>query len=76
MSSTVLTHLNGNTQEIAKFQSSLASLCVGDSFLDLEGTQSLDAINMLAKVTANAFMSANGAKYPDTSYGKALTAVA
>jgi uncharacterized protein (DUF1501 family) len=69
-------HLNGNAQEIAKFQSSLASLYQGNDFLDVEGTQSLDAINMLAKVTAATYTPANGAKYPDGNYGKALMAVA
>jgi uncharacterized protein (DUF1501 family) len=69
-------HLNGNTQEIAKFQTSLASLYTGDSFIDVEGTQTLDAITMLAKVTATAYTPANGAKYPETAYGKALMAVA
>ncbi len=69
-------HLNGNPQEIAKFQASLASLYTGDSFLDVEGTQSLDAINLLAKISASAYTPANGAKYPETLYGKALAAVA
>ncbi len=70
-------HLNGNTQEIAKFQQSLAALYQGDNFLDQEGTQTLDAINMLAKVTQQKYEPANGAKYPDNSnFGKALMAVA
>jgi len=70
-------HLNGNTQEIAKFQQSLAALYQGDNFLDQEGTQTLDAINMLAKITQQKYEPANGAKYPDNSnFGKALMAVA
>jgi uncharacterized protein (DUF1501 family) len=69
-------HLNGNAQEIAKFQTSLASLYLGDNFLDVEGTQTIDAIEMLARATAGAYTPANGAKYPESNYGKALQAVA
>ena len=70
-------HLNGNPQEIAKFQQSLASLYQGNNFLEQEGTQTLDAIDMLAKITGSKYEPANGAKYPDNSnFGKALMAVA
>jgi uncharacterized protein (DUF1501 family) len=69
-------HLNGNTQEIAKFQTSLASLYQGDNFLDVQGTQTVDAINLLSKVAGSNYTPANGAKYPDGNYGKALMAVA
>ncbi len=69
-------HLNGNPQEIAKYQASLASLYEGTNFLDAEGTQTIEAMNALAKITGSAYAPANGAKYPDGNYGKALMTLA
>ena len=69
-------HLNGSAQEVAKIQSGLAALYQGDDFVDAQGTITLQAMDMLSKITTAKYEPANGAKYPDTSYGRSLMAVA
>lgn len=69
-------HLNGNQKQIDVFQSALASLYQGDSFIETEGKQTIQALNDLAKITSNKYAPANGADYPDTTYGKSLSSVA
>ncbi len=69
-------HLNGNPQQIAQVQNALASLYEGDGFIEAEGSQTLQAMRDLAKLAGSAYTPANGAKYPDTAYGKSLETVA
>jgi len=69
-------HLNGNAQEVAKIQSGLAALYQGDDFVDVQGATTLKAMDALSKITAGKYEPANGAKYPDTAFGKSLMAVA
>jgi uncharacterized protein (DUF1501 family) len=69
-------HLRGNNAEITKFQSSLASLYQGNDFIDVQGTTTIEAMQLIAKVTQQKYDPANGAKYPDTNFGKQLMAVA
>ncbi len=69
-------HLNGSAQEVAKIQSGLAALYQGDDFVDAQGAITLQAMDMLSKITTAKYEPANGAKYPDTAYGRSLMAVA
>lgn len=69
-------HLRGDGRQIEKFQQALASLYAGDGFIEAEGQQTLQAMRDLAKLAANTYTPANGAKYPEGSYGKGLATVA
>lgn len=69
-------HLRGDGRQIEKFQQVLASLYEGDGFIETEGQQTLQAMRDLAKIAANNYTPANGAKYPDGPYGKGLATVA
>ncbi|MBI1802660.1 MAG: DUF1501 domain-containing protein, partial [Chloroflexi bacterium] len=69
-------HLRGGGAELKNFQASLASLYSGSDLIEMEGTQTLDAMTMLAKVTNSAYQPAHSAKYPDGNFGKALMTVA
>jgi uncharacterized protein (DUF1501 family) len=69
-------HLNGNPQQIAQVQNALASLYEGDGFVEVEGSQTLQAMRDLAKIAANNYTPANGANYLNTPYGKSLETVA
>ncbi len=69
-------HLKGDSRQVEYFQNALASLYEGDGFLASEGTQTLQAMRDLAKLASSNYTPANGAKYPDTPFGKGLSALA
>jgi uncharacterized protein (DUF1501 family) len=69
-------HLRGDVKQIENIQTALASLYQGDGFVEREGQQTLQAMRDLAKIAANNYVPANGAKYPETVYGKSLATVA
>jgi uncharacterized protein (DUF1501 family) len=68
-------HLQGRPGEedaIARFQARLSSLHAGDAWLDLQARQTLEAVATLAAADPGSREPANGARYPDTAFGKAL----
>ncbi len=69
-------HLQGDQKRVQAIQTALASLYEGEGLLEANGQQTLRAMNDLAKITASAYKPANGAKYPDTTFGKSMLAIA
>jgi len=72
-------HLGGKTTQaadIARFQSGLAALYASQDWLDLQGQQTFQAIAALAHAATGSYQPQNGAQYPDTDFGHALTDVA
>ncbi len=69
-------HLRGNSTELNKIQQTLASLYEGGDFLNVEGQQTLDAMQQLAKIAQSKYTPANGAQYPQGYYGQALSTLA
>lgn len=69
-------HLQGDQKKIAAFQEALASLYSGDGWLETQGQLTLQTMRDLAKLAASTYTPANGAKYPDTPFGKGLANVA
>ena len=69
-------HLRGNGGEVAKFQQSLQSLYQGGDFIDVEGTNTIEAMKLIAKITQQKYEPSNGAKYPETNFGRSLMSVA
>jgi uncharacterized protein (DUF1501 family) len=64
--------LPGQEAETARFQARLASLHAGDAWLDLQARQTLEAIATLAAADPGSRGPANGARYPDSDFGRAL----
>jgi len=65
-------HLDIYEAEAEQFQKTLQSLYRGTSFIDVEATQTLEAVNKLADSGAADFTPENGASYPEDnefSYG-------
>ncbi|MFN8499370.1 MAG: DUF1501 domain-containing protein [Anaerolineae bacterium] len=70
-------HLNGNTQEIAKIQATLAALYQGTGSIEQQGQDTFEAMGILKRIASGgAYKPANGAQYPTTGYGQALQTVA
>ncbi|MFN8482777.1 MAG: DUF1501 domain-containing protein [Anaerolineae bacterium] len=70
-------HLNGNPQEIAKIQATLAALYQGTATVEQQGQDTFEAMGILKSIAAGgAYKPANGATYPTTGYGQALQTVA
>lgn len=69
-------HLRGDAKEIGKIQQTIASLYDGGDFLALEGRETLDAMQTLAKLGQSKYTPANGAQYPQGNYGQALATLA
>ncbi len=69
-------HLRGNQTEISKIQQTIASLYEGGDFLQVEGQQTLSAMQTLGKIAASKYTPPNGAKYPQGFYGQALQTLA
>ncbi|MCI0477028.1 MAG: DUF1501 domain-containing protein [Anaerolineales bacterium] len=59
-----------------KTQTALAALYGGNDFIEENGKLTLQAIRDLAKLTSSNYAPSNNAKYPDTTFGKALATVA
>ena len=68
-------HLPGDPRKAQQIQTALAALYDGTGFIEANGKQTLQAINDLAKLPIN-YTPSSTAQYPDTPYGKSLTAVA
>lgn len=62
----------GQEAEIARFQARLSSLYAGDAWLDLQARQTLEAVATLAAADPGSRKPANGARYPDSEFGRAL----
>ncbi|MBI5652153.1 MAG: DUF1501 domain-containing protein [Chloroflexi bacterium] len=69
-------HLQGDARKMQQIQTALASLYEGDGFIETTGQQTLQAMNDLAKITSANYAPANGAKYADSPFGKALLNIA
>lgn len=69
-------HLQGDAKKAQSIQDALASLYDGNGFVEAEGQQTLQAMRDLAKITQSSYTPANGARYPQTAYGKSLQSVA
>lgn len=69
-------HLRGDNRQVQQFQTALASLYDGDGFIESEGKQTLQTINDLSTLAQSNYAPANGAKYPDTAFGRGMQSVA
>ncbi len=69
-------HLRGDKTELDKIQQTIASLYEGGDFIEVEGQETLDAMNRLAKIANGKYSPANGAQYPQGYYGQALSTLA
>ncbi|MGB8646880.1 MAG: DUF1501 domain-containing protein [Anaerolineae bacterium] len=69
-------HLRGDNAEIARIQQTIAALYEGGDFLQVEGQQTLGAMQALAKVAQGKYTPANGARYPQGYFGQALQTLA
>ncbi len=72
-------HLDPNraASDIARFQATIASMYQGSGFVETQGQQTLEAVQILDSITrGGAYQPANGAQYPTTPFGNALKTVA
>lgn len=73
-------HLKGRkgmtAAQLTQFQSTLTALYNGSTFVDLEGTQTFQAVAQLAKANPAQYQPENGAQYPASDFGKGLLQVA
>jgi len=65
-------HLRGETRELARIQQTISSLYDGNEFLEIEGQETLAAMDTLAKIANPRYAPANGAKYPPGYFGQSL----
>jgi uncharacterized protein (DUF1501 family) len=73
-------HLKGRkgmtAAQLTQFQSTLTALYNGSTFVDLEGTQTFQAVAQLAQANPGQYQPENGAQYPTSDFGKGLLQVA
>jgi uncharacterized protein (DUF1501 family) len=69
-------HLRVGSSQVKQFQSSIAALYSDGGWLDAQGGLTLAAIDTLAAANAQQYQPRNGAKYPNSNFGKALLQVA
>ncbi len=69
-------HLRGDTSELARIQQTISSLYDGGDFLDVEGQETLTAMETLSKIADRRYAPANGAKYPQGYFGQSLATLA
>ena len=69
-------HLEGDLGQAASFQTSLSQLYTGPGLLDVQGQQTLLAIDQLAQADPTQYQSQGGAQYPETAFGFGLQQVA
>jgi uncharacterized protein (DUF1501 family) len=73
-------HLKGRhgmtPSQVTQFQATLAALYNGNTFADLEGSQTFKAIAQLAQANPGQYQPDNGAQYPTSDFGKGLLQVA
>ncbi|HVT56856.1 MAG TPA: DUF1501 domain-containing protein [Thermoanaerobaculia bacterium] len=69
-------HLGGKGAAIQAFQATLSSLYADNSWLDIQGTETFNAISSLAAANPTAYQPKNGAKYPNSGFGMAMSQVA
>lgn len=67
-------HLQGFDE--ALFQSTLASLYSGDTFLDIQAQTTFGAVSRLAEANPGQYEPSHGAAYPESDFGSALRQVA
>lgn len=69
-------HLGGRLSDLAAIRRTLSSLYGGGIPLSAEAGDTFDAVDMLAGLDISQYTPANGAKYPDGDFGRALRQVA
>lgn len=69
-------HLRGNRNELARIQQIISNLYDGSEFLDIEGRETLAAMDTLAKIANQKYIPGNGAKYPPGYFGQSLSTLA
>jgi uncharacterized protein (DUF1501 family) len=69
-------HLRGEQSQIGRFQHTISSLYDGTEFLDIEGQETLAAMDTLAKLATQKYSPSNGAKYPKGFFGQSLLTLA
>lgn len=69
-------HLKGEQQQLGRIQQTISSLYEGDAFLEVQGQETLAAMDTLAKIANQKYAPANGAKYPAGYFGQSLATLA
>ncbi|MEM9404690.1 MAG: DUF1501 domain-containing protein [Acidobacteriota bacterium] len=69
-------HLEGDLGSLPAFQSTLGQLYSGPELLDVQGQQTLLAIEQMAAANPSQYQPANGATYPETPFGFGLRQIA
>ena len=69
-------HLKGEQQELGRIQQTISSLYDGNEFLELQGQETLAAMDTLATIANQKYVPANGAKYPAGYFGSSLGTLA
>lgn len=69
-------HLRGEQQELGRIQQTISSLYDGNEFLEMQGQETLAAMDTLAKIANQKYTPANGAKYPAGYFGQSLGTLA
>lgn len=65
-------HLRGDAQQLGRIQQTISSLYDGNEFIEVEGQETLAAMDTLAKIANQAYKPSNNAKYPKTYFGQSL----
>jgi len=69
-------HVRGEENEVAKIQQAIAYLYEGGEFLDIEGQETIQAMNMLAKIAQSRYTPTHGAHYQQGCFGQASATLA
>ena len=72
-------HLDPNRRasDVTRFQQTIASLYQGTGFVEVQGTATFEALDIIKKIEAGgAYAPANGAQYPNTPFGNQLKTIA
>lgn len=69
-------HLRGETSELKRIQQTIASLYEGGDMLQVEGQETIQALDLLARLASARYTPAHGAKYPASYFGQSLQTLA
>ncbi len=69
-------HLQGNANELARFQAELQALYCGDEWLSDDVRDTMDAMDLLAQNDPLGYQPEHGAQYPDNALGQGLKQIA
>lgn len=65
-------HLRGEAQQLTRIQQTISALYDGNEFIEIEGQETLAAMDTLAKIANQTYTPANNAKYPKSYFGQSL----